>query len=345
MASVESLTPAARLDTSAAKIAAPFELDPSMRFYSPQDNVDALDHPRVAEYLAWLRRDWCPDVTRPRVALIVPCTAVKPYPLSGEHRSINGRLLDHGWVPDGSGRPPDQLLERLPADEDPRVLDTGTLWRDGVALDRIVISEPLALVPYSSIYSWRGGASPATAYDDPGLFEKRGTSVAPWRSDSTARQTATGAWAWGPRERDAYVEVHNVLAEIIAAVLTRVSDSYVSVLAWVSPGLTHRSFLMSSDERRAEGLPLHRRGSGGLRSLVGVGDQAPGLVEILPTVEHMALARRRLAERLTGSGAPASDAAVRGVYATGEGAGTPLGLPELLDLLVERIDTVVEELT
>lgn len=344
MVSADSLTPSARLESSAAKIAPPFELDPSMRFYSPQDNVDALDHPRVAEYLAWLRHDWNPSGTRPRVALILPCTATKPYPLSGEHRAVNCRLLDGGWAPDGSGRPPDELLERLPDDEDRRVLDTSTLWRDGVALDRLVISEPLALVPYPSIYSWRGGPSPATAYDDPGLFEKRGTSVAPWRSDSTARRRPNGSWAWGPCERDAYVEVHNVLAETITTVLRRVGDSYAAVLAWVSPGLTHRSFLMGSDQRKAEGLPLHRRGRDGLRSLVGVGDRAPGLVEILPTVEHMALARRRLSERLSRPDTSVSDAAVRGVYASGEGSGTPLGLPELLDLLVERIDGVVEEL-
>ncbi len=62
----------------------------------------------------------------------------------------------------------------------------------GTVLHRMVISEPMAIVPYEHIAEFRGKASPAVAYDDPGLFENRGNAVSPWRPDSTAvRMSAT----------------------------------------------------------------------------------------------------------------------------------------------------------
>ena len=45
---------AARLATSAAKFVPPFALDPTMRFYSPQENVDALRHPRVRSWIRFI---------------------------------------------------------------------------------------------------------------------------------------------------------------------------------------------------------------------------------------------------------------------------------------------------
>ena len=40
---------AQRVVESAQKIESPFALDETLCLYSPQDNVDALDHPRIAD--------------------------------------------------------------------------------------------------------------------------------------------------------------------------------------------------------------------------------------------------------------------------------------------------------
>jgi len=327
-----------RFADSASKIKAPFEIDPNLLFYSPQENVDALEHPRIAPYLKWLAEKWTPPKGSPRLALIIPCTKSKPYLTSREHRSINAALLDAGWEPDGSGLPPEQLYDTLDDGEDPRLLDSGTMTRGGVSLDRIVISEPMALVPYPSVYSWQGGPSPASAYDCPGLFEARGTSVSPWRSDHTATQRASGKWTWGSAEREAYVAAHNRLAEVIHATLTRVQGSYAGIAAWTSPGLTHRSFLMGEAQRKAEGLPLTREGTAGPVKLVGVSDLTPGLVDILPTTDHLDSAKVALGKRLEREGRKHSAGAVRAVYARGDGHDTPLGLPELLTHLMKWLD-------
>jgi hypothetical protein len=336
-----TLTREERLAESAAKIRAPFALDPDLRFYSPQENRDALDHPLVADWIRFVVDEWVPpavDGARARLGLLLPCTKSKPYPTSREHRAINAALLDAGWSPTGPDDAPAQLRAALEPDEDPAVLRTGPLRRDGVVLDRFVVSEPLALVPYGHVYWWRGDTSPATAYDDPGLFEARGTSVSPYRPDSTATRRADGRWRWGPAERDAYVDVHNRLAEAIAAALARVAPHYSGLAAWVSPGLTHRSFLLDGARRRAEGIAASRRGEHGPRRLIGVLDHHPGLLEVLPTRADMDASRERLARRLAAEVRSSSDAAARSVFARGDGHDTPLGLPELLASLVDWLD-------
>ena len=82
-----------RLADSVKKIRSPFELDPSLRFYSPQENWEGMTHPRVAAFQAYVRDEWepaeTPDGAR-RVALMIPCTKYKPYSTSREHRAING---------------------------------------------------------------------------------------------------------------------------------------------------------------------------------------------------------------------------------------------------------------
>jgi hypothetical protein len=281
MASAETaIRPEDRLAASAAKIAAPFTLDPTLCLYSPQDNVDAFEHPRVAEHHRWLREEWTPPTGAPRVTLLLPCTAAKPYPVSPEHRAINTALLGAGWHPaTDDGAPPPELLDVLGPDEDPRLLHTGVLARDGVLLERVVVSEPLALVPYERMYD---PACAATDYDDPGLFEWRGTSVAPWRDDCTAVPHDDGTWSWGPAEHDAYAQAHDRLCEVIVEVLTPVAAQDLATLAWLPAGLTHRSFLGDDASRRAEGLPVEPIGVDGPRRLVGVGDRAPGLVELPP---------------------------------------------------------------
>ena len=334
-----SLHPRDRLADSQRKIRAPFELDPTLCIYSPQANLDALEHPRVKAWLEFLEHEWEPPKDRGRrIALIIPCTKYKPYNTSREHRAINGALLRAGWKPDADTPSPAELLEVLDADEGPDLLNTGALRKGGVALDRIVMSEPLAMVPYPYIYEWRGTQSPATSYDDPGLFEARGTSVSPERGDCSATDLGNGKWRWGPNERAAFARMHNRLVDVIAGTLQRVAHRYDAIGAWVSPGLTHRSFLADAALRKAEGLPASKRGPDGAVALRGVLDQVPGAVAVMPTAKQLDRAKAALAKRLAREGRSTSPSAVRAISARGDGNDTPLGLPEALGHLTEWLD-------
>jgi hypothetical protein len=325
------LHPNDRLADSQQKIRVPYKLDPSLCIYSPQSNLDSLRHPKVKAWQKFLADEWEPDDTgEKRVALIVPCTKYKPYNTSREHRAINSALLAAGWLPEGDWPSPPELVDLLESGEDPDLLHIGPLRRGSVILDRIVMSEPLAMVPYQFIYEWRGKQSPATSYDDPGLFEGRGTSVSPERDDFSAVDAGNGKWRWGPNERSAYVEMHNALVDVIAETLRRVGDRYSAIGAWVSPGLTHRSFLADSALRKAEGIPEKKRGRDGVARLRGVLDQLPGAVTVMPTMQQLDAAKVDLAARLRSEGRSASAGTVRAVYARGDGNDTPLGLPEAL---------------
>ncbi|WP_114424076.1 hypothetical protein [Nocardioides houyundeii] len=341
------LHPDARLTSSRRKIRAPFVLDDSMRFYSPQTNVEALEHPRVRALTERVRDEWTPAPvptagSGTRLALLVPCTKYKPYVTSREHRGINGALLAAGWRPVRGYDGPVALLSVLDPGEDPDVLNTAPLERDGVVLDRFVISEPLALVPYELTMYVDGEQSPATSYDDPGLFEARGTSISPERPDCTATQRADGTWAWGPAERSAYVAMHNAMADTLSTALGRLSPHYRAIVSWVAPGLTHRSFLADAATRRTDSIPSTRMGlDGRAMALRGVLDALPGAVEILPTKEQQGMAREQLATRLAAEGRASGPGSVRAVYARGDGHDTPLGLPELTAMLVERLDRLV----
>ncbi len=334
------MTPAGddRLAESARKIRPPFRLDPTLRFYSPQENREAFDHPRVAPWHDFIRSRWTPPPAPPgchRVALLIPCTKYKPYSTSREHRAINQALLDDGWEPTGGSSAPAELAAVLDPGESAHLLHEGPLRRGTAILDRFVMSEPMALVPYEHIYYWEGDHSPAASYDDPGLFEARGTSVSPQRADCTAQPAGKGKWRWGPAERQAFVDTHNRLVAIITDALQRLQPHYAAMGAWVSPRLTHRSFLADAALRAAEGIPRSRSGTAGPARLVGVLDRAPGLVTVMPTADQLEAARSRLAERLHREGRRATPAAVRAVYARGDGNDTPLGLPEALRFLVE----------
>ena len=331
----------ARWAESARKIRPPFELDPSMRFYSPQTNLEAMEHAGIKAFHQYVSDDWQPPTTpvgTRRVALLVPCTKYKPYSTSREHRAINGALLAAGWEPEGVSTAPGSLADYLDEGEDPGLLHDGPLRKGDMYLDRFVVSEPLAIVPYAHIYYWGEQQSPAASYDDPGLFEARGTSVSPERADCTAVPLGNGKWRWGPAERQAYAETHNYLADVMRKALVRVSPLYSAIGAWVSPGLTHRSFLADRAFRRAEGLPLSRSGTDGPVKLVGVLERAPGLLTVLPSQEQLEDARSRLAVRLRAEGRKATPGAVRAVYARGDGNDTPLGLPESLTHLVDWLD-------
>jgi hypothetical protein len=279
---------AARLGVSAEKYVAPFVLDPTMRFYSPQENVDGLTHPRVRAWLDFVRHDYTPDLPDGRaVLLLVPCTRTKPYALSIDHRRINEALAAAGFVPTGTVEHPQGF-----PDPSPLVRGKG---RSRIVLHRMIVSEPLGLVPYEHMYHWRGQQSPASSYDDPGLFEHRGTSVSPWhpRHSATPDPRSPGRWRWGPEEKAAYVTMHNAMVDVIAAVLDRIGATYRRRVAWVAPGLTHRSFLMSAAEKRADGIPVERRPGG---RLDGVNDRTRHVVEVGPTRDELAtVAKQRLA--------------------------------------------------
>ncbi|MEM9035998.1 MAG: hypothetical protein AAGD18_15480 [Actinomycetota bacterium] len=328
-----------RIVESRRKILPPFAVEPSLCLYSPQDNVDALHHPEVADWLEFVRHTYEPLPTSlRRVLLFLPCTATKPYVASVEHQAINGRLFAEGFEPvAGSPTVLDELGTRFP-DVDPRLLDLGPLRRGDVEIARVVMSEPLAFVPYEHLVTAPGGGpSPATRYDDPGLFENRGNAVSPWRADSTAEEVGVGRWRWGANERRAYVEMHGEMAVAVADVLRRLDGAYDEVLAWVAPGLTHRSFCLARDERSEHGIAASKLVDGRRLPLVGVNDlvDPEQRIEVLPDVESCDDARARLAGRLG-----VSVSAANAVYARGGGGATPLALPELLDHLIVRLDEI-----
>jgi hypothetical protein len=330
-----------RLAESRAKIVPPFRLDDSMRFYSPQDNLDALEHPRVRPFYEFVRDAYVPDLPPGRhIALLIPCTKTKPYPLSIEHQRINGALLAAGLRPVQGGpdtAPDPAWLERLEADADPEILRVTPLVRGDTVVHRYVVSEPMGLVPYELVYRWRGDQSPASAYDDPGLFEHRGTAVSPWRADHTGTRAPDGSWRWGDSEKAAYVEVHNRLTAIMAAEVARLRPTYDRIVAWVAPGLTHRSFMMAAGDRAAEGIGASRVVGGRRLAFVSVNDLVPGAVDIHPTRREADEALDRLDERLRREDPSTTRRTAQAVYARGGGGATPLALPEMLDVLTHLL--------
>lgn len=328
---------ALRVEESRLKILQPFELDESLCLYSPQDNVDSLNHPRIRDWNDFIANRYKPSLpeSRRRIMLLLPCTKTKPYPFSLEHLHINRALLQAGFAPAAAVFPPDELVRALPA-EFPR--DTVNLsplvHQNGSVLHRFVISEPLACVPYEHIVSYDGIASPACAYDDPGLFEDRGNAVSPWRADFTATAVSATKWRWGDAERRAYVIMHNAMAERLAVLVARLAPYYSDRIAWVAPGLTHRSFVIGTDERKSNKVAASPRAGGENLALIGANDPLPEELKIvcLPTLAQCREAQKRLAARLG-----RDIAHIGGVYSRGGGGATPLALPELLDNLLAAI--------
>jgi hypothetical protein len=290
------VTPTGRerlLELARAKPVPPYTLDEALTFFCPRENLDGLDLPAVRAFHRWALHDHQPPAAdEPAVLLLLPCQKVKPYPLSSEHRAVNGALLAAGFRPRGRGDWPQSLARRVP----PELLSNAPLAGYGLRVDRAVVSEPFGLVPYEAVYRWRGRPSPCARYDDPGMFEHRGLACT-WREDCTAVRSGA-AWRWGDREREAFVAVHNRLAALMAEILQRWRGSYAAVLAYVAPGLTHRSFLGDVEERRAAGLPVGRRVGGRLLPLRGVGELAPGLVRLVPDGRELAALRRQQGGRV-----------------------------------------------
>lgn len=314
---------AARVIESRRKYTPPFVLDESLCLYSPQDNVDALAHPRVADWIDFTSHRYRPRLPKgQRILLLLPCTATKPYIHSTEHRRINQALLEAGFAPAGRGNA-DPLLNQAPL-----------VHLSGLVLHRAVISEPLGLVPYEHMLEYEGRESPAVAYDDPGLFENRGNAVSPWRADHSATRVGPHEWKWGPNEKRAYVAMHNAMAAAVAAALQRFGHLYDRRIAWVAPGLTHRSFVVGQRERAAHGVPAHRLVAGERLALTGVNDLLPPelAIECLPTRADCDAALLRLAARM---GLTPRQAA--GPFGRGGGGATPLALPELLETLLATL--------
>ena len=333
---------ALRVSESRQKILKPFELDETLCLYSPQENVDSLNHPRIAAWNDFIDRHYEPSPPdgRRRIMLFLPCTKTKPYPFSLEHLHINRALLSAGFAPSATLYPPEDLMRELPAGFPPEAVNLSPLVHgDGTVLHRFVISEPLACVPYEHIISYNGISSPACAYDDPGLFENRGNAVSPWRADFTATAISPTKWRWGQEERRAYVTMHNAMAERLAALIFRLARLYDRRIAWVAPGLTHRSFVVGRQERKANNLPAARRVGNTAMPLVGANDRLPQDLKIacLPTVAQCQEAQKRLAARLG-----REVAHIGGYYSRGGGEATPLALPELLEVLLADIRTGLE---
>ena len=121
------------------------------------------------------------------------------------------------WHPRSRPAAFEEETTQLPEGYDQATLNNGLLARSGVALHRFVVSEPMGLVPYELLYDSQGQMSPASRYDDPGPFEHRPNTVCPWRDDHTGIEKGHQL-RWGDHEKLVYVQLHNRLVELIAAV-------------------------------------------------------------------------------------------------------------------------------
>jgi hypothetical protein len=332
----------ARILESRKKICTPAKLDDSMCFYCPQDNVDALRHPRVRKWLKFVQQEYVPPFSERngaskklrRILLLLPCTKTKPYLLSSEHLHINASLLKAGFRAMGGETLAREFSVYLPLGFSPEVLSIAPLRRGNVVVHRAVMSEPLVFVPYEHVVSCGGKPSPACAYDDPGLFENRGNAVSPWRKDFSGVAISKKKWRWGDEERRAYVAMHNEMSGRLAKVISRLRPYYSDVVAWVAPGLTHRSFVLAGGQRGANGVAATRRVGDENLPLQGANDLlAPEeRIECLPTPQQCAAAKQKLAKRL---GRRVS--AIGGYYSRGGSDATPLALPEMLQFLTTRL--------
>jgi hypothetical protein len=190
-----------RVRDSARKIESPFAVDPELCLYSPQDNYDSLEHPRIAEWLDFVRTEYVPDLPEAprRILLFMPCTKTKPYPFSSEHQAINQRLLDSGFEPTERLYLPQELQARLTDGFSPEVLNLSPLTnKTGTVIHRMVISEPMAndttYQKLGEIHHWspRGVAvvqdelvSLMESMETKGQESARGFYLSGWNGDSS----------------------------------------------------------------------------------------------------------------------------------------------------------------
>lgn len=272
----------------------PYTLDEELTFFCPQENLEGLDLPVVRRFHEWVTGEFEPPQSDGKaVMLLLPCEKEKPYSLSPEHRAVSHALAKAGFKARERGDWPEEIAGLGSIEE----LSNAPLFGpNGLRVDRAVISEPFGIVPYEAIYRWQGDLTPCARYDDPGLFEHRGIGPI-WRDDCTAKRNASG-YSWGDNERQAYVEVHERLSELIDQVLTRIAPAYDSILAYVGHTLTHRTFLCDRTEREEAGVPASRKTPAGNTRLVGVNDRSPGLVRLVPDAAGLDLIRNDSGGRL-----------------------------------------------
>jgi hypothetical protein len=281
------------VELARSKPVAPYTLDDRLTFFCPRENLVGLELPAVRAFHTWQLEQYRPRGGEPAVLLLLPCQRTKPYSMSSEHRAANRALIDAGYRPDARGDWPEALAAHAPNE----LLSNAPLRGRGLRIDRGVISEPLGVVPYEAIYRWRGRPSLAARYDDPGLFEHRGIACT-WREDCEAARGPSGKSKWGDAERADFVAVHNRLVSLIATVLERWREAYDAIIAYVAPGLTHRSFLAGPEERRAAGLPASRLSGGHRLVLDSVERRLPGAVRLVPDASGLRQLRRAHRGRL-----------------------------------------------
>jgi hypothetical protein len=119
--------------------------------------------------------------------------------------------------------------------------------------------------------------------------------VSPWRKDFTGIRISPTKWRWGAEESRAYVTMHNEMSKTLAQVIGRLRPYYSEVVAWVAPGLTHRSFILDAAQRSANGVAASRRAGGESLPLRGANDLLPpgDRIECLPTPRSSASGRKR----------------------------------------------------
>jgi hypothetical protein len=124
------------------------------------------------------------------------------------------------------------------------------------------------------------------------------------------------------------------MARILAKVVARIGRHYDDVVSWVAPGLTHRSFVLARDERAFHHVPTSRKVGARRIGLTGANDhlQTEQRIACLPVPDDCKDAIARLSRRLK-IDIPHATA----IYARGGANATPLALPELLDVLVQRL--------
>lgn len=324
------------LRLSREKMVPPYSLIERLTLYCPQENLEAVDEPLIKNHLQHMLKQYSPPVQGPNtVLLLLPCTKAKPYAISDEHKYINRYLLAEGFRPVERAAYPQELEQAVgPAEGD--LLNNGIWKRNNTYLHRMVVSDlPTVLVPYEYIYYYNGEPSMFSRYDDPGLFEHRGNTVGTWREDCTGILVGN-KYRWGPQEKAAYVKVHNIHAAAIGEILKKLEKFYGAIFAYVTPKMTHRSFLAGSLEKKEVALPRTRQTGAGREELLGVNDLYPHLVKIIPSGAEVAVILDRLNRRL-GLG-PGGMLKAKAHFATGGGVATGLVLPETLYFLQYHLE-------
>ena len=276
------------IENAYKKYVPPYTLDEELTFYCPQENLVALEQPRIAAFQRNILETYTPPVVKGRtLLLILPCTKTKPYAISHEHLAVNSMLWKEGWRPLASGDYPLVLGESLPRDYPVDILNNSLLEKDGWYIHRMVVSEPMGLVPYEFMYYYGGGLSLVSRYDDPGLFEHRGNAAGTWRPDCTAVCLANGKYRWGDNERKAYAIVHNRLSALMAGQLARFKSLYVDIAAYVAPKMTHRSFLTDKRQKLENGMRRSVMVGKSRMPLIGVNDIEKDIGTIIPSIEQL----------------------------------------------------------